>query len=350
VLTTAPEIRALSGSDQQTVYASPFAAPLVVFVADSSTRRPLAGVRVDFTAPAALSLSKTSALTDERGLASVTAVGAIPSVSVVTAEVAQFPGTIARFDNLVVNKATLIVVPSDHQTSSGTLPAISSYTIQGFVNGDTLATAQITGQPSLTTTATASSRFGNYAIKGNPGTLASPNYTFAPGFGTLAVIDGPLPDDDPVVLANSSASHQPGVVRVAIKQLTATLTTDLSLSGSPASVAALTMPVIGPLPPPSPAVAISDKLMPAANLPSSAASAQSIRSAAPATLSYGPVTYAAPVRSAVVLGYAQSVNATVNATSPAIVHAGVLSRTPDALTSGIKPAPIRKALIQSPVQ
>jgi len=356
LLTAPPEIRVLSGSDQQTVYASSFAAPLVVFVADPSTHQALAGVRINFTAPATIRLSATNALTDERGLASVTATGLTPSTAAaVMAEVAQFPGTTIRFENLVVNKATLTVVPTDHQTSAGTLPAISTYTIQGFVNGDTETTAQITGEPSLTTTATASSRFGNYAIKGNPGTLTSSNYTFAPGFGTLAIIDGPLPDDDPVVLVSSPASHQPEVVRTAIKQLTATLTTDLSLSGSPSAVSTLSAPVVSPLAPPGAAVAISDKLMPTASLAPSTAASQTIRSAAPTTVTYAAVNDAvaatpAPVRSAVIPNYATSPMASsVVAGQDATVHTGILPTTPATTQSTASPvpaAPIRKALTQ----
>jgi len=234
------------------------------------------------------------------------------------------------------------------------LPAISSYTIQGFVNGDTMATAQISGEPSLTTTATAGSRFGNYAIKGNPGTLDSPNYTFVPGFGTLAVIDGPLPDDDPVVLANSPASHQPGVVRTAIKQLTATLTTDLSLSGSPAAVSTLTMPTVSPLAPPAAAVAISDRLLPAAGTATRAGTPPSIRSAAPASLSYAAIVDAAapaPVRSAVIPNYAES--SLTAATPDAVVHTGILPATPVTPQSQAAPvpsAPIRKALTQQLAQ
>jgi hypothetical protein len=58
------------------------------------------------------------------------------------------------------------------------------------VNGDTEATAQITGTPELTTTAHDHSPHANYAIKGGVGSLAAPNYNFVAGFGTLAVVGG----------------------------------------------------------------------------------------------------------------------------------------------------------------
>ena len=63
---------------------------------------------------------------------------------------------------------------------------VFTYTITGFVNGDTAAA--ISGTPTLTTTATASSPVGSYAISVSAGTLSASNYTF-PNLvaGTLVV-------------------------------------------------------------------------------------------------------------------------------------------------------------------
>jgi sugar lactone lactonase YvrE len=62
-----------------------------------------------------------------------------------------------------------------------------TYTITGFVNGDTAAKV-VTGAPAISTTATASSPAGSYPITVTQGTLAATNYTFAFVPGTLTVL------------------------------------------------------------------------------------------------------------------------------------------------------------------
>jgi len=67
----------------------------------------------------------------------------------------------------------------------GANPAFSA-TITGFVNGDTAAV--VSGAPSFSTTATAASPVGNYAIVPAQGTLSAANYQFSSFInGTLAV-------------------------------------------------------------------------------------------------------------------------------------------------------------------
>lgn len=63
-------------------------------------------------------------------------------------------------------------------------PALT-YSITGYVNGDTAAV--VTGTPVLTTTATANSPAGSYPITVTQGTLSAANYTFAFVPGTLTV-------------------------------------------------------------------------------------------------------------------------------------------------------------------
>ncbi len=67
----------------------------------------------------------------------------------------------------------------------GTNPSFT-YTIAGFVNGDT-QTSATSGGPSLTTSAITSSPTGNYAITAALGTLSAANYTFLFVNGTLEV-------------------------------------------------------------------------------------------------------------------------------------------------------------------
>jgi hypothetical protein len=95
---------------------------------------------------------------------------------------------------LVIPEATADILPStltvaaDNQTRAfGAANPTFTSTITGFVNGESLATSDVTGSPSLTTTATATSAAGSYPIAASAGTLASANYSFAFVSGNLTV-------------------------------------------------------------------------------------------------------------------------------------------------------------------
>ncbi len=60
-------------------------------------------------------------------------------------------------------------------------------TIGGFVNGETLATSGVTGNPDCTTTAATTSPVGSYPISCAAGTLAASNYTLTFAPGTLSI-------------------------------------------------------------------------------------------------------------------------------------------------------------------
>jgi hypothetical protein len=85
-----------------------------------------------------------------------------------------------------VTPATLTVT-ADNQTMTegGTFPTFT-YTMTGFVNGDTQGSAT-TGQPSLTTDAPNNPPVGTYNIFAALGTLTAQNYTFTFVNGTLTV-------------------------------------------------------------------------------------------------------------------------------------------------------------------
>ncbi len=85
----------------------------------------------------------------------------------------------------VVNKAVLTVTADNITRSYGTPNPVFSYTIFGFVNGDT--TSVVSGTPSLTTPATVLSPVGTYPIIVSQGTLSAANYTFIFVDGTLTV-------------------------------------------------------------------------------------------------------------------------------------------------------------------
>jgi hypothetical protein len=95
---------------------------------------------------------------------------------------------------LTVNKAHLtITADAQSKTYGDANPALTA-TITGFVNGDTASV--VSGRPTLSTTATASSAVGSYPIKVvDAGTLGATNYDFpAAKFanGTLTVTARPI--------------------------------------------------------------------------------------------------------------------------------------------------------------
>lgn len=79
--------------------------------------------------------------------------------------------------SIEVNKAMLTVTANNQtMTQGGSVPPLT-YTITGFVNGDTQADAT-TGAPALSTTATSASTPGSYPITVSAGTLAAARYNF----------------------------------------------------------------------------------------------------------------------------------------------------------------------------
>lgn len=89
--------------------------------------------------------------------------------------------------NYVVYRANLTVTADDKSRAYGSQNPALTYTITGFVNGETAATA-VTGVANVSTTATAASAVGTYPISVAVGTLKATNYTFAAfTAGTLTV-------------------------------------------------------------------------------------------------------------------------------------------------------------------
>jgi hypothetical protein len=91
-----------------------------------------------------------------------------------------------------VDPAMLTVTADDATRSYGVANPGFTATITGFVHGDTLATSGVTGSPSLSTAATTASPPGSYVITAGAGSLASSNYAFTFGNGTLTVTAAPL--------------------------------------------------------------------------------------------------------------------------------------------------------------
>jgi hypothetical protein len=87
---------------------------------------------------------------------------------------------------IVVNKAVLTVTANSLSRAYGLANPTLTATYNGFVSPDTFATA-VTGSPSLTTTAVATSLPGSYPITVSVGTLAAADYTFNFVNGALTI-------------------------------------------------------------------------------------------------------------------------------------------------------------------
>ncbi len=88
--------------------------------------------------------------------------------------------------SIVVKPATLEFTAENQTMQYGAPVPKLTYTVSGFVNGDTAARS-FTGKPALATTATSTSAPGNYPITIARGTLKAANYTFKFKDGTLTV-------------------------------------------------------------------------------------------------------------------------------------------------------------------
>jgi hypothetical protein len=82
---------------------------------------------------------------------------------------------------LEVYRAPLTVTANNVTMTQGSPVPPLTYTLAGFVNGDTASV--VSGAPELLTAATSSSPPGTYAIAVRKGTLTATNYVFVPVFG-----------------------------------------------------------------------------------------------------------------------------------------------------------------------
>ena len=93
---------------------------------------------------------------------------------------------------LTVTPAPLTVTGSNATKAYGAANPAFGVSYANFVNGETLATSDLRGNPALTTAAITNSPIGAYDITNRIGTLTSTNYSFASFVdGTLTV--NPLP-------------------------------------------------------------------------------------------------------------------------------------------------------------
>ncbi len=87
------------------------------------------------------------------------------------------PSTSNTLTSVIMPVLTVTAYNASYVSGSGNLPSFT-YSISGFINGDTQASAT-RGTPSLTTAATSSSPVGTYPIIAALGTLTATNYSFA---------------------------------------------------------------------------------------------------------------------------------------------------------------------------
>jgi 6-phosphogluconolactonase (cycloisomerase 2 family) len=102
---------------------------------------------------------------------------------------ASFGASSAQGD-LIVTKAQLTVTADNQSRLYGDPNPPFTYTITGFVNGDTIAV--VSGTADCTSTATQASPVGAYPITCTIGTLSAQNYVFAFVAGTLTINPAPL--------------------------------------------------------------------------------------------------------------------------------------------------------------
>jgi hypothetical protein len=107
------------------------------------------------------------------------------TVSAIYSGDTSYPASAAENVTQTVNPATLDVTADNQHMNHGDPVPVLSYSISGFVNGDSASV--VNGTASLGTTGTSSSGAGYYEIQVGTGTLSAANYTFNPVDGTLTV-------------------------------------------------------------------------------------------------------------------------------------------------------------------
>lgn len=117
---------------------------------------------------------------------------------------------------VIVAPGTLTVTANSITRGYGQQNPTLTYTITGFVSGETAGTAT-TGTPSITTTATAASSQGTYPIAAAQGTLSAGNYNFIFVNGTLTISKA-----SPIITINANPTSIFSPAQVA---LTATIAT-----------------------------------------------------------------------------------------------------------------------------
>ena len=161
-----------------------------------------AAVTLTVAGPGGFSQSSTSSSSNGVATFDLSSV-VVPSAGTYSLTAAA-PGLASAQASLTATKAVLSVTAQNAARQYGAANPVLTYGLSGFVNGDTQAA--VTGAPVLSTSATATSAPGNYAIAIQAGTLAAANYTFALAGGTLSI----TPASTATSLAPSATTVNPG--------------------------------------------------------------------------------------------------------------------------------------------
>jgi hypothetical protein len=142
--------------------------------------------------------------------------------------------------SVTVNQAALTVTASSVSRAYGTSNPTFSYTVAGFVNGDT--SSVVGGSAAETTSATSSSVPGSYSITFSSEALTAANYTFSYVNGTLTVTQASQ-------TISFTAPASPVTYGVSPISLSATassgLTVTFGVSSGPCAVSGSTLTVTG---------------------------------------------------------------------------------------------------------
>ena len=132
--------------------------------------------------------------------------------------------TISYMDGTLSVTPAVLTIAADNTSKlyDAALPTLTA-SIDGFVNGETLATSGLTGEPSFSCTANSDSPVGDYTITAALGTLGSQNYSFQFVEGKLSITQA---------MPSVSVSHAGGIYNGSPFPATATVT---DVSGVPAS-------------------------------------------------------------------------------------------------------------------
>ena len=138
---------------------------------------------------------------------------------------------------LTVGKAFLSVTPNATSRAYGATNPVFTASYSGFVNSESLGTSDITGAPSISTTASTNSSVGNYTLNFNTGTLNSSNYGFYGFNGALTVTNAPL------TLTSSNASRVFGAANPAFGGSLSGLQNNDNITASYSTTATTSSPV-----------------------------------------------------------------------------------------------------------
>ena len=116
----------------------------------------------------------------------------------------SFAGSTSDVLVQMVNKGVLTVTADSAARATGASNPTLTYSITGFVSGDT--SAVVSGTASLATTATTGSPVGAYPITFATQSLTATNYTFTYVNGTLVVFDTSSSQPLPMLLSPASAT------------------------------------------------------------------------------------------------------------------------------------------------